>query len=159
MLQSTYIPAFLAARTPAGASSKTRMLEGSTGPPYWHQFIINYNITMDYRLDKIRNTIIKWTQCQIQSRKRKGVSNLLIYGQSCQQVHHIHILVYLKSLGCCKKSIRRRFALFNFWVITKNNMMHQREDFMMSLSFQFKMSLVRTVGKISKQLCITNSSK
>jgi len=34
MLQSTYIPAFLAARTPAGASSKTRMLEGSTGPPY-----------------------------------------------------------------------------------------------------------------------------
>jgi len=28
--------------------------------------------------------------------------------------------------------------------------MHQREDFMMSLSFQFKMSPVRTVGQMSK---------
>jgi len=33
MLSSTYIPAFLAARTPEGASSKTRTLQGSTGPP------------------------------------------------------------------------------------------------------------------------------
>jgi len=32
--QCTYIPAVLAARTPAGASSKTRIFIGSTGPPY-----------------------------------------------------------------------------------------------------------------------------
>lgn len=82
--------------------------------------------------------------------EKKGICNLLIYGQFCQQVHHIHKLLYLKSLGCCKKSIRRRFVLFNFRVITKNNMMHQREDSMMSLSFQIKMSLVRIVGKIVK---------
>jgi len=33
MLQFSYIPALLAARTPEGASSKTRMLLGSIGPP------------------------------------------------------------------------------------------------------------------------------
>lgn len=32
----TYVPAFFAARTPEGASSKTRMLAGSTGPPCPH---------------------------------------------------------------------------------------------------------------------------
>ncbi|WVZ10102.1 hypothetical protein V8G54_014632 [Vigna mungo] len=110
----------------------------------------------DYKLNKVRNTIVKQTKSHIQPRKKKkGLCNLLIFGQF-GQVNHIQKLVYLESLGCCKKSIRRRFPLFNFWVITKDNMMHQREDFTMPLSFQFKMSPVRTVGKIVKTLCITN---
>lgn len=35
--QCTHIPAFLAARTPEGASSKTRIFFGSTGSPYSHR--------------------------------------------------------------------------------------------------------------------------
>lgn len=90
----------------------------------------------------------KWTQHQIQSRKRKGICNPSICRQFCHQVDSNLELVYLKSLGCCKKYIWWWFALFNFRVITKNNMMHQRKNVTMSLSFQFKMSLVRTVGQI-----------
>ena len=58
--------------------------------------------------------------------------------------------LYLKSLGSCKEYIWWWLALFHFWIITKNNMMHQWKEFTMSLCFQFKMPPMRTVRYIIK---------
>lgn len=128
--KSTYIPAFLAAWTPEGASSNTRTFCGSTGPIYEiHKEEENIGLQTNFSKTHANSCALVW-----------------YYGYKYSFSDHL----YLKSPGCSKKAVWSGLPLLHLWVIPPHYVMHQRKKLTVSLCFKIKMSCVCTALRKSK---------